>query len=74
MAYEFGTCVCGGTFEPREVTVTFQARAPSLVPQQADSVPQAACNRCGLRVYKNETLTRIEAAFRGATETRVSKR
>jgi len=30
-------------------------------------VPQGSCRRCGSRVYKTETLERIEALMKGAS-------
>lgn len=56
-AFEWGECPCGGQHELRfvEVRMTVEGRVLTL-----SDVPQGACPRCGSRVYKAETLARIE--------------
>jgi RNase_H superfamily len=58
---EYGTCACGGDFVPRVVEVRISGGEPAAVLQD---VPQAACTRCGTRVYKADVLERIEAVLR----------
>lgn len=60
-AFEWGQCPCGGRYENRfvEVNMTVDGRKVTL-----SDVPQGACPNCGSRVYKAETLARIESAMR----------
>ena len=59
----YGTCPCGGTYEPRvvEVRLTNQSGEPVTLPE----IPQGVCPNCGSRVYKLAVLQRIEALMRG---------
>ena len=58
----YGTCPCGGTYEPRvvEVRLTNQTGKAVVLP----TIPQGACQVCGSRVYKLAVLQRIEALMR----------
>ena len=60
MAFHFGKCPCGGgDYLPTEVSVNFNDRSLKL-----EGVPQGACQACGSRVYKLDTLRRVEAVMR----------
>ena len=60
-ASDWGRCPCGGYYEHRlvEVKMTVEGRALTLT-----DVPQGACPSCGSRVYKAETLARIEGVMK----------
>ena len=63
MAIDFGKCPCGGgPYQQKTVEVR------STMPErrfELTNVPQGACEACGSRVYKLDTLRRIEAVMRG---------
>jgi hypothetical protein len=60
MAFHFGKCPCGGgDYVPKEVDVKFNDQSLNL-----EGVLQGACETCGSRVYKLDTLRRIEAVMR----------
>ena len=60
MAFHFGKCPCReGDYVPKEVDVNFYDRSLKL-----EGVPQGACQACGSRVYKLDTLRRIEGVMR----------
>ena len=61
MAIFWGRCPCGGTFDHRMVEV----RVTRTKEVMFDDVPQGACPRCGARVYKAETLARVELRMAG---------
>jgi YgiT-type zinc finger domain-containing protein len=63
-AFEWGRCPCGGQYEHRliEVNMTVEGRRITLT-----DVPQGACPICGSRVYKAETLARIEGVMKNET-------
>ena len=60
---EYGTCPCGGRYEPRLVEVRM---AVDHEPVTLQNVPQGACPVCGSRVYKASILHMIELVMRGA--------
>ena len=57
----WGRCPCRGQYEDRrvEVNMTVEGRRVTL-----KDVPQGVCPDCGSRVYKAETLARIEATMK----------
>jgi YgiT-type zinc finger domain-containing protein len=60
MGFQFGNCPCGGgEYQQKEVDVTFTSRSLKL-----EGVVQGFCSACGARVYKLDTLWRIEAVMR----------
>ncbi|HVG54579.1 MAG TPA: hypothetical protein VM846_09130 [Vicinamibacterales bacterium] len=63
MAIEFGKCPCGGG-PYREQAVKVRSTTPGRSFEMTD-VPQGACDTCGSRVYKLDTLWRIEAVMQG---------
>jgi YgiT-type zinc finger domain-containing protein len=58
----WGPCACGGAYEEREVEVRMTVDDEAIV---LPSVPQAVCATCGGRIYRADTLWRIEALMRG---------
>jgi YgiT-type zinc finger domain-containing protein len=58
---DWGRCPCGGTFEHKlvEIKMTVEGSVVTLT-----DVPQGVCPSCGSRVYKAETLTRVESTLR----------
>jgi hypothetical protein len=56
-AFEWGGCPCGGRYDPRLVEVRMTVQGSPLTLEQ---VAQGACPNCSGRVYKAETLGRIE--------------
>lgn len=60
-AFEWGRCPCGGQYENRlvEVNMTIDGKRVTLT-----DVTQGACPNCGSRVYKAETLARIEGVMK----------
>jgi len=56
---DFGRCPCDHDYANRVVEVKLASMTSPL-----SDVPQGACPACGGRVYKVETLRRIEALFR----------
>lgn len=61
MAVEFGTCPCGGRYEPRVVEVRMTAKNPPVV---LSGIAQGSCPGCGSRVYKRDVLERLELLMR----------
>lgn len=59
----YGRCPCGGQYESRLIEIRMTATNPPVV---VSDVPQGACPSCGSRVYKAETLERIEALLKGS--------
>lgn len=61
MKVVYGKCPCSGVYETRsvEVRMTFGERHVVLT-----DVSQGACPQCGSRVYKAETLERIESLMK----------
>ena len=62
MAVDFGKCPCGGG-PYQERTVEVRSTTAGLKFEMTD-VPQGACDVCGSRVYKLDTLRRIETVMR----------
>lgn len=60
---EFGRCPCRGHYETRFVEVRLNVKAKTVV---LTAVPQGACRNCGSRVYKGDTLERIESLMKTA--------
>ena len=60
-ADDWGRCPCSGEYEHRlvEVNLTVDGKRVTLT-----DVPQGACPNCGSRVYKAETLARIEGVLK----------
>lgn len=58
----FGKCPCGGHFNTRWVEVRMTVDGKNVL---LKDVPQGACPQCGSRVYKPETLLRIELLMKG---------
>jgi len=58
---KWGRCPCGGSYEHRLVDVRVTVEGGSI---RTLTVPQGACPNCGSRVYKAETLDRIELLHR----------
>jgi YgiT-type zinc finger domain-containing protein len=58
---DWGRCPCSGEYEQRlvEVNLTVDGQRVTLT-----DVPQGACPNCGSRVYKAETLARIEGVLK----------
>jgi hypothetical protein len=65
--HEFGRCPCTGYYEHREVEVQASVAERIVV---LTHVPQGACSRCDSRVYKMETLQRIESLITSRPEKR----
>jgi YgiT-type zinc finger domain-containing protein len=59
---EYGRCPCRGTYDNRSVEVRLTINGKVVV---LTAVPQGACPNCGSRVYKAETLERIESLMKG---------
>ena len=60
MSFQFGRCPCGGgEYSQREVPITFHSGSLKL-----EGVVQGVCQVCGSRVYKLDTLWRVEALMR----------
>ncbi len=63
MSFDFGRCPCGGgEYRQQEVEVNLHARSLKL-----EGIIQGVCSSCGGRVYKLDTLWRIEALMRDET-------
>ena len=61
-AFEWGGCPCGGRYDPR------------LIVAKLEQVSQGQCPNCGGRVYKAETLGRVEETMAGhPTDRRVNR-
>lgn len=58
----FGTCPCGGEYEPRNVEVTFTGADGEPVPYEP--VPQGVCTICASRVYAPDMLALLESLMR----------
>jgi hypothetical protein len=58
----WGRCPCGGIYEQRVVEVKMNVGGNPVI---LTDVLQGACPNCGSRVYKAETLARIEATMKG---------
>ena len=58
---DFGKCPYGGHFDNRWVEVRMTVDNKDI---RLKDVPQGACPQCGSRVYKSETLLRIEALMK----------
>jgi YgiT-type zinc finger domain-containing protein len=58
---DYGRCPCGGQYENRAVEVRMTVNEKIVV---LTDVPQGACPNCGSRVYKAETLERIESLMK----------
>jgi YgiT-type zinc finger domain-containing protein len=58
---DYGRCPCGGAYEQRFVEVRMTVASKIVV---LTDVPQGACPSCGSRVYKAETLERIESLMK----------
>ena len=62
MAFNFGQCPCkGGAYRTQYVKVSASLQERQVV---MEDVAQGACDSCGSRVYKADTLRRIEAVMR----------
>jgi YgiT-type zinc finger domain-containing protein len=62
MAFDFGRCPCGGgRYSLKRVTVRMSIEGRHI---ELLNVPQGACLACGSRVYKTDTLRRIESLMR----------
>jgi hypothetical protein len=59
---DYGRCPCSGQYENRYVEVRMTVNTKVVV---LTDVPQGACPLCGSRVYKAETLERIESLMKG---------
>ena len=59
--HDYGRCPCGGSYENRAVEVRMTVSGKPVV---LTDVPQGACSTCGSRVYKPETLERIESLLK----------
>jgi hypothetical protein len=65
MAFSFGECPCrGGAYRTLYVKVNASVQGRQVA---MDDVAQGVCDACGSRVYKADTLRRIEAVMRGET-------
>ena len=60
-AYEWGSCPCGGRYEHRPVEVDMTVAGQRIT---LTDVAQGGCPNCGSRVYKAETLARIEGVMK----------
>jgi YgiT-type zinc finger domain-containing protein len=60
-AFEWGRCPCGGYYETRMVEVKMNVAGRHII---LTDVPQGVCANCGSRVYKAETLARIEGIMK----------
>ena len=70
-ALEWGGCPCGGRYDPRLVEVKMTV---SNSPRVLEQVSQGHCPNCGGRVYKAETLGRVEETMAGhPTDRRVNR-
>ena len=58
----YGTCPCGGIYEPRVVEVRLTNRTGKAI--ALPRIPQGACSACGSRIYKLAVIQRIEAIMR----------
>lgn len=58
MKVMYGKCPCGGVYETRSVEVRMTVEEGPVI---LTDVSQGACPKCGSRVYKAETLERIES-------------
>ena len=58
---DYGRCPCSGQYEQRFVEVRMTVKEKVVV---LTDVPQGACPNCGSRVYKAETLERIESLMK----------
>lgn len=65
---QYGRCPCTGTYQSRFVEVRMTVNGKVVV---LTNVPQGVCPMCGSRVYKPETLERLESLMKG---TRVDRR
>ena len=61
MEADYGRCPCTGTYQQRFVEVRMNVRGKTVV---LTGVPQGACPQCGSRVYKAETLERLESLMK----------
>jgi len=61
-AFDWGRCPCGGTYEHHltDVRMTVAGEALTL-----SDVPQGRCPSCGSRVYKAESIARVEETMKG---------
>jgi YgiT-type zinc finger domain-containing protein len=59
-AYEFGRCLCGGSYELRLVEVAFHDRDVVLT-----EVPQGHCPGCGSRIFKAGVLDCLDRLHSG---------
>ena len=59
---DYGRCPCKGVYENRFVEVRMTVNAKVVV---LTNVPQGVCPMCGSRVYKPETLERLESLMKG---------
>jgi hypothetical protein len=66
--HDFGRCPCSGVYDHRFVEVRMSVSGKTVVLTQ---IPQGACPLCGSRVYKADTLERIESLMKTS---RVDKR
>lgn len=57
----YGNCPCRGAYQNRWVEVRLNVNGKILV---LTNVPQGACPNCGSRVYKGDTLERIESIMK----------
>ncbi len=60
---DYGRCPCTGFYEGRQVEVRLNVKGKIVVLKK---VPQGTCTACGSRVYKAETMERIESLFKAA--------
>ena len=61
-AFDWGRCPCGGTYEHRLIEVRMTVAAE---PVTLSNVPQGVCPSCGSRVYKAESIGRVEETMKG---------
>lgn len=62
MLPDYGRCPCSGIYQRRHVEVRMNVKGKAVV---LTNVPQGACPQCGSRVYKAETLERLESLMKG---------
>lgn len=62
MAFDFGKCPCGGgKYSLKRVTVRMSVEGRHI---ELLNVSQGVCVTCNARVYKTDTLRRIESLMR----------
>jgi YgiT-type zinc finger domain-containing protein len=61
MVRDYGICPCSGKYSSRFVEVRMTVAGRVVVLTQ---IPQGVCGTCGSRVYKPETLERVESLMK----------